>query len=515
MKWNHLIILCSLTLYSLVSTNKGASRLPAAEDQTQYGWKETFVDEFNGREAAIAKGTPSTCFDMPPQCLINYWSQRDCKTEYHASLKNLNKCHWRVYDMYNWMDFDAKEGQGVNAFDPSQVEVKNGNLTLYASRSSFSTSQIDCKRKFHDPEINWENDTKKCPFISGGINSKTHENNGTKVGFAQEYGRFEVRAILPGGPGTWPAHWLLPDIEPDTNSAGKGCGWPFSGEIDIMEMWSDSDGKKYKGGLITGDCQQNIASGEGGHGKSKTITTDFHKYIVEWTPNYVKFIFDEDVIHTVYKDDPIRSKYHQNDGTNYSADELDDRFKHPARIPNHPFYWILNTTIEHGLGKKEKYRPDPDNFQTTKHVIDYVKTYARCTASDDPALCVKFKDHDTVYNYNTHKNETASVEINVFPSPQLKGQDMTTRLTSHQYCKNVTFTLVNMAGQIVGVDKVSAEDRTRGHLYKGPMEQGQTKEIVFSTNNLAAGMYLVTAWFDGCGPNGAGEGNHVFKMVVI
>jgi hypothetical protein len=123
MKWNHLVILCSLILYSLVSTNKGASRLPAAEDQTQYGWKETFVDEFNGREAAIAKGTPSTCFDMPPQCLINYWGQKECKPEYHASLRNLNKCHWRVYDMYNWMDFDAKEGQGVNAFDPSQVEV--------------------------------------------------------------------------------------------------------------------------------------------------------------------------------------------------------------------------------------------------------------------------------------------------------------------------------------------------------------------------------------------------------
>jgi beta-glucanase (GH16 family) len=515
MKWNHLVILCSLTLYSLVSTNKEVSRLPAAEDQTQYGWKETFVDEFNGREAAVARGTPSTCFDMPPQCMVNYWSQKECKPEYHAGLKNLNKCHWRVYDMYNWMDFDAKEGQGVNAFAPSQVEVKNGNLTLYASRSSFSTSQLDCKRKFYDPEISWENDTKKCPFISGGINSKTHENNGTKVGFAQEYGRFEVRAILPDGPGSWPAHWLLPDIEPDQNSAGKGCGWPFSGEIDIMEMWSDSDGKKYKGGLITGNCEQNIASGEGGHGKSKTITTDFHKYIVEWTPNYVKFIFDEDVIHTVYKDNPIKSKYHQNDGTNYSADELDDRFKHPARIPNHPFYWILNTTIEHGLGKREKYRPNPDNFKTTKHVIDYVKTYARCTASDDPALCVKFKDHDTVYNYNTNKNETASVEINVFPSPQLKGRDMTTRITSHQYCKNVTFTLVNMAGQIVGVNKSSGDDQSRGHLYKGPLGQGETKEIVFMTNNLAAGMYLATAWFDGCGENGAGEGNHVFKMVVI
>ena len=92
---------------------------------------------------------------------------------------------------------------------------------------------------------------------------------------------------------------------------------------------------------------------------------------------------------------------------------------------------------------------------------------------------------------------------------------MTTRITSNQYCKNLTFTLVNMGGQIVGVDKVSAEDRTRGNLYKGPIDKDETKEIVFMTNNLAAGMYLVTAWFDGCGYDGSGEGNHVFKMIII
>lgn len=516
MKWKHLFIVFCLCAYSLIPTGEQASRFPAAEDVTQYGWKLTFEDQFEGKDASVANGTPSYCFDMQPQCMVQYWTQRDCRPEYRTQLQNLNKCNWRVYDMYNWMDFDAKEGQGVNSFSPTQVEVKNGNLILYASRSPYSDSELDCKRKFFDPEASWENYTKKCPFISGGLTSKTHENHGTKAGFAQEYGRFEVRAILPGGPGTWPAHWLLPDIEPDTNSSGKGCGWPFSGEIDIMEMWADSNGKKYKGGLITGDCEQNIAGGEGGYGKSDTITTNFHKYIVEWTPNYVKFIFDDEVIHTVYKDQEIKSRYHQTDGTNYSANELDDRFKHPARIPNHPFYWILNTTIEHGLGKKEKYRPDPDNFQTTKHVIDYVKTYTRCTAADDPKTCVKFKDKDTVYNYNTHRGETASMEINVFPSPQLKGKDQTARITSNQYCEEVTISIVNMAGQMIGVDIRSPEGKPgRRELYKGPMEQGESKEIVYMTHNLAAGMYLVAAWFEKCGNDRSGHGNHVFKMVII
>ncbi len=510
-----IIILLALYIFPFQLKEKDISRTPAAEDVTKYGWKITFVDEFEDRDRAISQGTSASCFDMAPQCLVQYWTQKDCKPQYHGQLRNLNKCNWRVYDMYNWMDFDAPEGKGVNALNPSQVEVKNGLLTLYASRSSTPTSMLNCKNRVFDFEANMENYSKDCPFISGAINSATHWNNGKKVGFAQEYGRFEVMAILPYGPGTWPAHWLLPDEEPDTNSAGKRCGWPVSGEIDIMEMWSDSDGVQYKGGLITGDCERNIAGNKGGYGKSDSISKSFHKYIVEWTPNYVKFIFDDEEIETVYKDEPIRSKYHNGDGTNYSADELDERFKHPARIPNHPFYWILNTTIEPATGKKKKYRPDPDNFQTTKHVIDYVKTYERCTAADDPKKCFKFKDKDTVYRYNSNRGETASMEINVFPSPQLKGRDMTTRITSHQFCKNVKFTIVNMAGQIIGVDKVGPDNEGRTYLYQGPMEENESKEIVFRTNNLAAGLYLATAWFDGCGDNGKGEGNHVFKMVVI
>jgi beta-glucanase (GH16 family) len=42
------------------------------------------------------------------------------------------------------------------------------------------------------------------------------------------YGRFEIRAKLPAGLGTWPAIWMLP-----TDWAYGG--WPASGEIDIME----------------------------------------------------------------------------------------------------------------------------------------------------------------------------------------------------------------------------------------------------------------------------------------
>ena len=43
------------------------------------------------------------------------------------------------------------------------------------------------------------------------------------------YGRVEVRAKLPSAQGTWPAIWMLGSNHPTV-------GWPFSGEVDIMEQ---------------------------------------------------------------------------------------------------------------------------------------------------------------------------------------------------------------------------------------------------------------------------------------
>ncbi|MDD2792074.1 MAG: family 16 glycosylhydrolase [Sediminibacterium sp.] len=98
------------------------------------------------------------------------------------------------------------------------------------------------------------------------------------------YGRFEVRAKLPAGRGTWPAIWML-----GTNI--DSISWPACGEIDIMEHVGYEKDSIY--GTIHSEAYNHIK----GTQKSKAIYTAdpytrFHVYAIEWTPEKIDFIMD-------------------------------------------------------------------------------------------------------------------------------------------------------------------------------------------------------------------------------
>ena len=99
------------------------------------------------------------------------------------------------------------------------------------------------------------------------------------------YGRVEVRAKLPSAQGTWPAIWMLGSNHPT-------AGWPFSGEIDIMEQRGGD--KSY----VEGTCHwydtagSNVAS----YGENTSIDTpssEFHLYTLEWTDTAIKIYLDD------------------------------------------------------------------------------------------------------------------------------------------------------------------------------------------------------------------------------
>lgn len=110
----------------------------------------------------------------------------------------------------------------------------------------------------------------------------------TQGKFEQRYGKFEARMMLPKGQGIWPAFWMLgADIDK--------VGWPRCGEIDILEYI----GKEPK--TVYGTLHGPDYGGSGIQNKtpSDTLSTAFHDYAVEWTPEKIVWTFDGKPFHTV------------------------------------------------------------------------------------------------------------------------------------------------------------------------------------------------------------------------
>ncbi|KDC48083.1 glycoside hydrolase family 16 protein [Pseudoalteromonas fuliginea] len=108
------------------------------------------------------------------------------------------------------------------------------------------------------------------------------------------YGRFEVRAKLPSGQGSWPAFWMLPTDEVYGT-------WPRSGEIDVLESVNlktpDEDGgieSSIHGTLHYGRAwPDNSSTGkEFKFPEDTNPADDFHTYAVEWQEGEIRWYVD-------------------------------------------------------------------------------------------------------------------------------------------------------------------------------------------------------------------------------
>ena len=99
------------------------------------------------------------------------------------------------------------------------------------------------------------------------------------------YGRFEIRARLPKGIGTWPAIWMMP-----TESAYGP--WPNSGEIDIMEhVGFDQNNIHFT--IHNNNNTFNGAPPSEANIMINSATDSFHVYRCDWTPKGIRGFVDD------------------------------------------------------------------------------------------------------------------------------------------------------------------------------------------------------------------------------
>jgi len=163
------------------------------------------------------------------------------------------------------------------------------------------------------------------PYTSGKIQSK----------FSTTYGKFEMRAKLPGGSGMWPAFWMMPTA---------GDCWPKSGEIDIMELQGFNPWTTHANLIHGYSCNAPIDDvGFQDSSTGQSLSEAFHVYTLEWEAGAMRWYLDGDLFHTVNHD-----------------------------VPAQDYYIILNTAVGSGgfSGAVSSSTPFP-NYST----IDYVKVW--------------------------------------------------------------------------------------------------------------------------------------------
>lgn len=100
------------------------------------------------------------------------------------------------------------------------------------------------------------------------------------------YGRFEIRANLPSGRGTWPAIWMLP-----TQWTYGNGSWPDNGEIDIMEHVGYDPGWIHAS-VHTNKYYWRINTQKTAKLRVADAQTAFHVYEMEWSPEKVEVFVD-------------------------------------------------------------------------------------------------------------------------------------------------------------------------------------------------------------------------------
>lgn len=124
--------------------------------------------------------------------------------------------------------------------------------------------------------------------VRDGRNVRTQYSAGmvsTYSKFTQSYGRFEFRAKLPytTQKGLQTSMWLWPQ-------GASGASWPASGEIDVAEWYSNWPDR-----VIPYLHQGNIFISKSQITNNNCLVNrvqDWHTYLLEWTPDYLKISYD-------------------------------------------------------------------------------------------------------------------------------------------------------------------------------------------------------------------------------
>ncbi|MFW5725023.1 MAG: glycoside hydrolase family 16 protein [Bacteroidota bacterium] len=118
-----------------------------------------------------------------------------------------------------------------------------------------------------------------------------------------QYGRVDIRALLPKGQGIWPALWMLGDNI-------SSVGWPACGEIDIMEMIGGSGREKTVHGTLHWDTNGHAYTGGSYSLPSGTFADEYHVFSIIWDETSIRWFVNDNQYHAIDITPSHMSEFH-------------------------------------------------------------------------------------------------------------------------------------------------------------------------------------------------------------
>lgn len=158
-----------------------------------------------------------------------------------------------------------------------------------------------------------------------------------------QYGRMDIRALLPQGQGLWPAIWMLGDSFDST-------GWPECGEIDIMEMVGGQGKENTVHGTIHwGDSGNHASTGNSYQLNSGTFGDEYHVFSIIWDQSVLIWLVNDQEYYRVSLSPSGMSEFHEK------------------------FFFILNVAV----GGDWPGSPDATTVFPQKMKVDYVRVFQK------------------------------------------------------------------------------------------------------------------------------------------
>lgn len=308
----------SASLSSVPASSESSSSATSEESSSSSstGWKLVWSDEFEGAVIDSAK------WSHEKNCWGGGNNEQQCYTD-----------------------------RPVNSY------VADGYLYIVAQREDFTGS---------DSAEGESSTTKTLPYTSARLRTKNLQE--------WTFGRFEIRAKLPYGQGTWPAIWMLPTNSPYGN-------WAASGEIDIMEAVNLKT-------VTNGNAPESHVHGTLHYGRAwpgnvnagadyllpgnANPAEDFHTYAIEWEEGEIRWYVD-DVHYATQRSSGWYAQYIQ-DGVLKDAPEGApfDRFS--------KFHLLLNLAVGGNWAGTVNNKGIDESVFPQKMLVDFVRVY-ECSAS--------------------------------------------------------------------------------------------------------------------------------------